>query len=58
MKQISIHFAVFIGLDWADQKHDFCMKCTDPESLEHGIFQHTPDAIEESALSKQKYFKD
>lgn len=51
MKQISPHFAAFIGLDWANQKHDFCLKCTDSESLEYGVFQHTPEAIDEWALS-------
>ncbi|VAW77886.1 Mobile element protein [hydrothermal vent metagenome] len=58
MKQIPVNFAAFIGLDWADQKHDFCLKCSDSESLEYGIFQHTPEAIEEWALSIQKRFKD
>ena len=56
MKQFPTPFAAFIGLDWADQKHDFCLKYTDPDSLEYGVFKHTPEAIDEWDLSLQKRF--
>jgi len=56
MKQISSHFAACIGLDWADRKHDFCLKTSESETLEYGIFEHTPEFIEEWALSLQKRF--
>jgi len=58
MKQNPTNFAAFIGLDWADTKHDFCLKVIDSEALEYDIFQHTPEAIDEWALALQKRFND
>jgi transposase len=56
MKQIPIQFAAKIGLDWADRKHDFCIKPSDFDDFEYGTFEHTPEAIEEWALMLQERF--
>jgi len=44
-KLIDDQFAVLVGLDWADQKHDICW--LEPESGKTGRHQleHTPEAI-------------
>ena len=47
MKQISNDFVAHIGLDWADQKHDVCLKASDVDKLEYDVIQHTPEAIYE-----------
>lgn len=39
-------FTAFIGLDWADAKHDFCLQPADSEVCEFGTFAHQPDAID------------
>ena len=43
-------FALYIGLDWADEKHDYCLKSSTSETLEYGVFKHTPALIGEWAL--------
>jgi len=58
MKQISNDFVAHIGLDWADQKHDVCLKVPDMDKLEYDIIQHTPEAIDEWALMLQKRFNN
>lgn len=45
-------------LDWADQKHDFCLKEGDSDKLEYGTFPHTPKSINAWALALQKRFKN
>ncbi len=56
MKQIPTNFAAQIGLDWADTKHDFCLKSSDCNNFEFGVFEHTPEAIETWALALQQRF--
>jgi len=51
-------FAVHIGLDWADAKHDFCLKAQNSNDLEYGVFPHTPEDIEKWVLGLQKQFKN
>ncbi len=36
-------FAAFIGIDWADVKHDVCLQAADSNVLEFSILEHTPD---------------
>jgi len=58
MKHIPTHFAAQIGLDWADTKHDYCLKSSDSDNFEFGVFEHTPEAIEAWALALQKRFNN
>lgn len=46
----SIHpepeFAAFVGIDWADQKHIWCLQTAGSEQRESGELDHTPEAVE------------
>src|SRR5499426_3389855 len=39
-------FVAFVGLDWADAKHDVCLQVAGSAKREHFILEHTPEAIE------------
>ena len=39
-------FAAFVGIDWADQKHVWCLQAADSEKRESGELEHTPEAVE------------
>ena len=39
-------FAAFIGLDWADAKHDVCLQATGTARREFLSFAHRPEAID------------
>lgn len=58
MKQIPSHFVAHIGLDWADRKHDICLKTANTDKLEYDIIQHNPEAIDEWVLALQKRFSN
>jgi len=51
-------FAAFVGLDWADQKHDLVLydpRGGQPEALQ---LPHTPEAIDEWACTLRRRFGD
>jgi transposase len=50
-------FAAFVGLDWADAKHDVCLQAAGSEQREHDSLDHTPEAIEAWVCSLQKRFE-
>ena len=55
----SIHFndyAAFIGIDWADRKHDICLQCAGSGQREFNQIQHTPQAIDAWVNTLQKRF--
>ncbi|MCG8434249.1 MAG: IS110 family transposase [Gammaproteobacteria bacterium] len=58
MKRIPACYAACIGLDWADQKHDVCLKETVGEALEYDQIKHSPEAIDDWALGLQRRFQD
>jgi transposase len=39
-------FAAFVGLDWADTKHDVCLQAAGTARREFGGFEHSPEAID------------
>jgi transposase len=39
-------FAAFVGIDWADQKHAWCLQAVNSEKRESGELNHTPEAVE------------
>ena len=39
-------FAVFIGIDWADQKHIWCLQVAGSKRRESGELEHSPEAVE------------
>lgn len=49
-------FTAFIGIDWADAKHDVCVQAADSEQREFDGFPHQVDRIEQWAHSMQQRF--
>lgn len=49
-------FAAFVGLDWADKKHDCCLVDAATGKKEFCLIKHTPHAIQEWATSLLKRF--
>jgi len=43
--QVSEAFAAFVGLDWADTKHDVCLQATGTEQREFLRLEHSPEEI-------------
>ena len=41
-----LQFSAFVGIDWADQKHAWCLQASDTRQRENGEVEHTPEAIE------------
>src|SRR4029453_15573337 len=57
MKQhVSEAFAAFVGLDWADAKHDVCLQAAGTAQREHCSLAHTPEAIEAWVSSLRQRF--
>ena len=56
MKPSSTGFTAFVGLDWADAKHDICVQAADCETREFDRFPHRVAAIEEWAHAMQQRF--
>ena len=49
-------FAAFVGIDWADRKHDVCMHVHGIEGFEQIVVEHRTAAIEAWALGLRKRF--
>ena len=41
-----LQFGALVGIDWADQKHAWCLQAADTTQRENGEVEHTPEAIE------------
>jgi transposase len=39
-------FAAFVGIDWADSKHDVCVQPTGSERVEHRVLRHSAEDID------------
>jgi hypothetical protein len=39
------NFSAYVGLDWADKKHDICVQVKDEESRAFSVIYHTPESI-------------
>src|ERR1700724_1095703 len=44
--QPELQFAAFIGIDWADQKHIWCLQTAGSAKREIGELEQTPEAVE------------
>lgn len=49
-------YAAIIGLDWADKKHDICLKLSDNEDMEFSTLSHSAEAIDDWAMGLHKRF--
>ena len=41
----SVSFAAFIGIDWADKKHDVCISVPGVDKRERSVIEHRPAAL-------------
>jgi hypothetical protein len=42
-------FAAFVGIDWADKKHDICVQVAGSTEREFCVLEHKPEAIDDWA---------
>jgi hypothetical protein len=42
-------YAALVGIDWADTKHDFCLRATGSEQEEYGVMGSMPEEIDQWA---------
>jgi transposase len=49
--------AAFVGLDWADAKHDVCMQAADSETREFRVLAHTPATLDAWVNTLRTRFK-
>lgn len=57
MNEMKSKFAAFVGLDWADKKHDVCVQEGDAEQRKCHVIEHTPEAIEQWLVELHKRVK-
>ena len=60
MQQCTSHpddFAAFVGLDWADAKHDICLQAADADKCEARVLEHKPEAIDEWVRTLRQRFQ-
>ena len=41
----SSEFAAFVGIDWADRKHDVCVQAAGSAKRELSVLPHRPESI-------------
>ena len=56
MQEEASSFAAFVGIDWADRKHDVCLQVAGSETCEVSILEHRPTAIEAWARKLRERF--
>jgi hypothetical protein len=49
-------FAAIVGIDWADKKHDLCLKPLGSDRLEFAVLTHTPEAIDDRVNGLRQRF--
>src|SRR5262245_47897400 len=49
-------FAAYVGIDWADQKHDLALRPAGQEKQEHRQLEQTPEAIDAWATELRQRF--
>jgi len=49
-------FAAFVGLDWADEKHDVCLSVANSKRVEYAVIKQTPEAIDDWACRMRQRF--
>jgi hypothetical protein len=47
-------FAVLIGIDWADKKHNICEHPLDSKSYHYSIIKSKPEALYDWAMDLKK----
>jgi len=57
MREEASAFAAFVGIDWADRKHDVCLQVAGSETCEASILEHRPTAIAAWARELRERFE-
>ena len=55
-KQEESAYAAFIGIDWADKKHDICLQVAGVEKRERLVLEHRPRAVQAWAEQLRERF--
>lgn len=50
-------FAAFVGIDWADAKHDICLRAAEAERHEFSVLAHRPESIQAWAGALKQRFQ-
>ena len=45
-KQPELEFVAFVGIDWADHKHVWCLQAAGSRQREYGELEHKPETVE------------
>jgi len=56
MKKEQSEFAAYIGIDWADKKHDLCLQVAATGAREKSVLEHNPKALHAWAEGLRKRF--
>ena len=56
MQEQASAFAAFIGIDWADRKHDVCLQVAGADAAELSVIEHRPKSIEDWAQKPRERF--
>jgi transposase len=56
MQEQPSEFAAFIGIDWADRKHDVCLQVAGSETFEKSVIEHRPAVIDDWARKLRRRF--
>jgi transposase len=56
MQEEASGFAAFVGIDWADRKHDVCLQVPGAAAVEASVVEHRPKAIEDWAHKLRERF--
>jgi transposase len=56
MQEEASEFAAFIGIDWADRKHDVCLQVAGTETCEVSVLEHRPTVIDAWARRLRERF--
>ena len=54
--QLMQQFAAYVGIDWADRKHDFCLQAGGEDTVEFGCLPHRVECIDEWARALHQRF--
>ena len=56
MQEQASEFAAFIGIDWADRKHDVCLQVPGAPDPEASVLEHRPRVIDAWARQLRERF--
>ncbi|MFP7754806.1 IS110 family transposase [Thermodesulfobacteriota bacterium B35] len=58
MNNLTNEFAAYVGIDWADQKHDICLSPTPDSTPEYDQIDSTPEALNEWLRGLHRRFSE